>query len=462
MRTPLVAPEPPRVGGRWPWIGAGFGFLANPTQFLRRARERHGDTFLLELFGFRLLCLFSPEGLRSLYQLPEKQASFSEATRTLIGFKLPAELIGGDMSMFHQLFGRDQLERHLAQIQGAVRDSLAGLGDTGEIEIFSHMKQLVHRVGFRCWAGREAAAPEHLARLVGLFEQLDPEEAFVHPRRIFVTLATRKAPERRALAELREILARIWREREQRGARESDMLDSLHQLYRDEPEPKRFENVARDVILLHLASQSNLYAAISWTFVNLLLHPQWLRRVEAEYAALRERRPGPNALADPRALAELPSLEQCALESIRLAQRSLTLRKVLEPCRVGDGVAEYALQPGVYVATLLSVGNQSSPELERFDPQHYERGRPAERLALPTRECVSTFGHGSHACPGRRFALAAIAIAVSEHLADFELTPRFERAEPKPGQMGAVARAALPCPVLYRRKTSLRSASPRW
>lgn len=430
MSLPLVTPAPPRVSGRLPYVGAGLAFLANPTEFLRRTRARVGDSFLVEAFGFRLFFLFSPEGLRSLYALPEKEASFSEATRTLIGFKLPPELLGGDMSMFHHLFGRDQLETYRTWIEAAVKEELAQLGAEGELEIFAHMKRLVHRVGFHCWAGREAASPAHLPSLIELFEKLDPEEAFVHPARIFVTLATRKAPERRALAQVREILSGIWRERERRGAREGDMLEALHALYRDRPEASRLEHVARDVIILHLASQSNLYAAISWTLVNLLLHPQ------------RQ----PAAQEDPALL------EACALESIRLAQRSLTLRKVMQPCRVSDGATEWRLQPGVYVATLLSVGNQGFPGLAGFDPGHYERGRPADRLGLPTRESVSTFGHGSHACPGRRFALAAIGITVSAHLARFELTPRFERAEPKPGQMGAVARAAAPCLVHYRRR----------
>ena len=433
MSTALVAPAPPRVSGRLPYVGAGLAFLANPTEFLRRTRARVGDSFLVEAFGFQLFFLFSPEGLRSLYQLPEKDASFTEATRTLIGFKLPAELLGGDMAMFHHLFGRDQLESYRAQIQAAVEEELASLGDTGELEVFAHMKRLVHRVGFRCWAGREAASPTLLPRLVELFEKLDPEEAFVHPARIFVTLATRKASERRALAQVREILTGIWRERERRGAREGDMLEALHELYRELPEAQRLDHVARDVIIPQLVSQSNLYAAMSWTLVNLLLNPRWQTAVREDRAAF----------------------ETCALESIRLAQRSLTLRKVMQPCRVSDGTTEYLLQPGVYVATLLSVGNQAFAGLDRFDPEHYERGRPADRLGLPTRESVSTFGHGSHACPGRRFALAAIEIAISAQLAGFELTPRFERAEPKSEQMGAVARAAEACPVVYRRRPPL-------
>ncbi len=107
MAPPLVEPAPPRAPGRLPWIRAGLAFLANPTDYLRRTRQQLGDSFLVEAFGFRLFFVFSPEGLRSLYALPEKDASFTEATRTLIGFKLPPELLGGDMAMFHHLFGRD-------------------------------------------------------------------------------------------------------------------------------------------------------------------------------------------------------------------------------------------------------------------------------------------------------------------------------------------------------------------
>ena len=37
-----------------------------------------------------------------------------------------------------------------------VFSSQLSLGDSGELEVFSFMKQLVHRVGVTCWVGREA------------------------------------------------------------------------------------------------------------------------------------------------------------------------------------------------------------------------------------------------------------------------------------------------------------------
>jgi cytochrome P450 len=340
------------------------------------------------------------------------------------------------MSMFHRLFGKAKAEGYLAHLRDAVEEDLAELGSMGTFEVFSHMKLLVHRLAFRSWAGKEAASPRYLKRLVALFEQLDPEEAFVLPGRTIATVLTGKVPEKRALREVERILGEIWDLRAREGRREGDMLEALHESYAALPESERGTRVACDVMILHLASLSNLYAALSWTLVNLLLRPDLLARVRA----------GDDEL-----------LERCAHESIRMAQRSITLRKVVAPCTVDDGQTTYHLRPGVFVATMLSVNNTAFPGLERFDPSLYDRGRLAPRVPLPTPEVVSTFGHGQHACPGQRFAIAAIRVALRGFLDALELDPQFSWAEPKRGQIGAVARAADPCPVRYRRRATVLS-----
>ena len=68
--------------------------------------------------------------------------------------------------------------------------------------------------------------------------------------------------------------------------------------------------MAGDVVLVHIASMSNLFAALGWAFVDLLGHPDEAGRVAA----------GDRARA-----------EQCALESTRVAQRSIMSRYALAP-----------------------------------------------------------------------------------------------------------------------------------
>jgi cytochrome P450 len=453
MAAPLVRPTPPTAAGGLPGVGPVVPFLANPTAFLGAQRARLGDTFLLRVAGFTLFCVFGPVGLRSLYALPEDEASFGEATRTLLGLKLPPELQAGDLAIFQHLFNRERMDAYLAHIAAAADDTIDELGAAGTFEIFATAKRLVHRIGFRCWAGREAACPPYFEPLVACFEHLDPEQAFVSPASLLWTVVTRKAPERRALRRAAALLAEIWAARTRDNRREDDLLDALHALFAGDADAARHERVAKNVMILHLASLANLYASLGWTLVNLLLHPAHRTAVDDEAAALATRYDGRH-LCDQRALAEMTLLESCAMESIRLAQRSITLRKVMRPCTVETDQGTFALAPGVYVTTLLSVNNCAYDTLDRFDPGHYERGRLAEHVRVPGKEVVSTFGHGRHACVGERFATSAMKIAVRRLLDAFELTPEFAGARARAGQLGAVARAATPCPVRYRRKAA--------
>ena len=76
--------------------------------------------------------------------------------------------------------------------------------------------------------------------------------------------------------------------------------------------------IAFDVALIHIASMSNLAAALGWALVDLLEHPAHLARVVA---------------ADP------DLAQRCALESTRLAQRSIMSRAVLSPVCLDTGAS---------------------------------------------------------------------------------------------------------------------------
>ena len=59
---------------------------------------------------------------------------------------------------------------------------------------------------------------------------------------------------------------------------------------------------------------------------------------------------------------------RCALESTRLAQRSIMTRAVLSPVRVDAGDVTYEVPPGWLVSTLLPLLNTAAPDLTRWDP----------------------------------------------------------------------------------------------
>ena len=422
---------PPIAAGRWPWVGSAPGLLRHPTEYLRRARERLGDTFVADVFGYRLFFVFSAEGVRRLYALPEHEASFGLATFTLVfKHKIPLELAAGRRHRPHDLFGNQEVEGYLDNLERAVDHELAALGSTGTFEAFAWARRLGHRLGLGCWAGSEAASPRHLDRLVPLFDRLDTSDSFVRPWRALFATATGKRIERAAMRGIEAVIGEILAERERKQARPGDYLQQIWDAWADAPAAERAVQVARDVMIIHMGAQSNLYAALAWTLVNVLSRPDLLARIEA----------GDDAL-----------LERCANESIRMAQNSLTLRQVLRPIEVHDGARAYQLPPGTFLATMLSLNNRSAaPGLDGFDPDHYEGRRLAADVPLAARELVSTFGHGRHSCPAQRFSISAIRIALRRLVERYRLAAQFAGAEPRPRQLGAVARAARPCPVAYR------------
>lgn len=433
-----VEPMPPHVTSGLPWIGAGLHLLRNPTEFFRRARLVHGDTYVVDAFGRRLFCVFSARGVRRLYELPEDEASFGIATFNLLKAKVPIEIFLGRRNRPHDLFGNQEVERYLDVLEKTVALEIEELGTSGRFEVFDRMRRLGHRLGCGAWAGTEAASPRYLDRLIPLFDRLDSSDSFVRPIQGLIAHATKQVRERRAQHGIEAILGEILDERRNNGRRPDDFLDQIWDSFDDVPEETRSVQVARDVMVLHMGAQSNLYAALAWTFVNVLLRPALLERI----------RNGDDAL-----------LERCANESIRMAQRSITLRHVLKPTRIDDGHQTYRIEPGVLIATMLSVTNTScGPGLEDFEPYHYEGRRLASDVKVPTKELVSTFGHGRHSCPAQRFAITAIRVSVRALLERFDFTPGFTSAEPRRRQLGGVARSENPCWVSYDLRSDARES----
>src|SRR5262245_37994018 len=311
-RRAAVEPNPPRVAGSRPWVGAGMRLLRNPAGFFAAARRRLGDTYVVDAFGYRLFCVFSPAGVRALYGVPEDSASFGLATRHLLSLKLPPELFEGRRTTARTLFGGEDVERYLANLEDAVGLEIAERGESGTFEVFETMRRLGHRLGLASWIGPEAAAPPWVDRLAPQLDLLDSADAFVRPAQAFLVAATRYARERRAMHTIERAVAAI-RAEQLRDPRSSRGLDHVYAAYEDLPDDARHVRAARDVIMLHLGSQSNLYAALAWTLVDIVRSP---------------------ALLEPIRAGDDPLLEQCVSESIRLAQRSITLRLVLRPLDV--------------------------------------------------------------------------------------------------------------------------------
>lgn len=252
------------------------------------------------------------------------------------------------------------------------------------------------------------------------------------PDAMATVAASGKRAERLALDEIAGVVEDSVRKYDSSPSRDGGLFGRIVDAWAGEPADVRSRGIAMDVALIHIASMSNLMAALGWAIVDLLAHPERLRLVAAGDADLAQR---------------------CALESTRLAQRSIMARAVLQPVSFDTGAEVVLVPAGWTIATLLPLLNASAaPGLETWNPDRWHRYRIADASALASPMLVTAFGHGKHSCPAQLFSLSAMTIAMTRLLGRYAMTPKWgEYPQPVPAQIGGVARAADPCRVDYAR-----------
>jgi cytochrome P450 len=420
---PEPVPDPPYAQGTGlPWDVS----VTDAVAAIAAARARHGDTFVVRSGHDRYLFTFSPVGVESFYGLLEDQASKGVADYLMLRRKLPDEIFGGRRTLPSTLFRRDDVAGYLANLDRALDQTIDELGPSGSVDVFELTRRLGHRMGLASWAGPGSAQGEAFERLVRAFDTLDGSDAFVHPDAMAAVAASEKRAERAALDEVADIIADAVHRQDGDGG----LFGRIAEEWRNEPEDNRIRGIALDVALIHIASMSNLAAALGWALVDLLEHPRHLTRVV-------------NGDAD--------IAQQCALESTRLAQRSIMARAVLSPVTLDTGDASYQVPPGWTIATLLPLLNTSvAPGLEQWDPDRWTRHRLTDEKSLPSPMLVTAFGHGRHSCPAQAFSLSAMTATMTRLLGSYRMTPQWTtHPRPVPAQIGGVARADGSCRLSY-------------
>ena len=432
--TSLISPRPPIADARLPWDEE----LDDPIAVIASARAEHGDTFVVEGARSPFLFLFSPAGVRSFYAVAEADASKGVADARMLRRKLPPELFRDRRTIPHDLFARDDVVQYLDVVRTAVDVATAELGTEGTFEAFEFTRRLGHRIGLCTWAG-ECGTSERFDELVDALDALDGAAAFVDPGAMAAVAASDYANERAAMARAEAVIAEVIARRDADANPPKDQLQRIIDTWSDadgdaDPDARR-RGIARDLILVHLGSMSNLFSALGWLLVDLITRPALTSMI----------RDGDRALA-----------ERCALESTRIAQRSIMLRAVVQSIDVDDGARTWRVEPGVTLATLLPLTNLATDDLRRYDPDRWNRRRIRDgRGGGQQAELVTTFGHGIHTCPAQPFSLSVMTTVLESMLQRYDLTAEFTAATPRGAQIGGVARSATPCVISYApRRTS--------
>ena len=195
--SPTIDPAPPIADTALPWDRE----LADPVAALAAARHAAVTRSWSTVPSSATLFLFSPEGVRSFYALPEAEASKGVADWLMLRRKLPDELFDGRRTMPHELFGRDDVRTYLAQLDAAIDVAFDELGDDGtarRVRLLTPARPPDGPgvVGGRGTVARAARSTSSSAAL----DELDGSAAFVHPEAMAAVAASGKRAERAAMA----------------------------------------------------------------------------------------------------------------------------------------------------------------------------------------------------------------------------------------------------------------------
>lgn len=447
--------RPPVLGGGWPFLGHLLEFRRDPLALMARLRAECGEVGELRLAGHRIVLLTGEEAQEAFFRAPDEQLDQAAAYPFMKpifgeGVVFDATPEQRKQAMRNQSL-RDRFMRgHAEKIAAEVERMTADWPERGEVDLLSFFAELTLYTSSSCLIGpqfRDELGPEY-ARLFMDLERGTDALAYVNPYLPIPALRARDRARRELAARIEGIFAR----RERSGEEYTDLFQILHGL-RDEEGLRRYsdDQITGIFISMMFAGHHTTSVTSSWAMIDLLQHPEYVRKVTSEldeiYADGRD--------VSYQALREIPLLECALKESLRLhPPLILLMRKV----RSEFHYERWTVPPGHLVATSPAVSNRMPehfPDPERYEPERYLPGREEDRRSF----AWIPFGAGRHRCVGAAFAMMQLKAIFSILLRryEFELAQRPETYANDLSKM--VVAVKQPCRARFRRRPSL--ATPR-
>ena len=448
--------EPPAMRGGLPWVGHMFAFATNPFHFVKRVAAECGDIASFRLLGQKIVLLTGDEASELFYRSTDEQLDQSAA------YKLMTPIFGEGLLFDAPLERKDEQQKalmpslrieamrdHSHKIVKEVEDIIAGWGESGEIELVEFMKQLTINTASHCLLGREFRyeLSEEFAGIYHDLEQGISPLAYHFPYLPIPRFRRRDRARRR----LQELVGGIVKKRESQTDKPSDMFQTLIDMrYADGT--KFSENEITGMLIGAIfAGHHTSSGTAAWVLLELLKHPQVLRRTRDELDALL----GEKGEVSFQSLREVPVLESVLKEVLRLHPPLIILmRKVSQDLqckgyRVKAGDMVWASPPVTHRLSRLF------PNPEVFDPDRYAAERREDKNLM----AYQPFGGGKHRCSGSAFAMFRIKaiFAVLLRRYDFELAAAPETYVDNYKDM--IVQPRSPCRVRYRRRATGSFAS---
>lgn len=398
-------------------------YVSNPLQFLQTHTQTMGDTFHFRLVGRQLITTRDPDLIQQLLQGQHRDFQKNKAYRKLqllLGqglFTSEGEYWLANRRMIQPAFHREQIMGYMQVMRQYAQDLLRmwepNVQEGKPVHFLADMTQVTLSVIAKTMLGVDL---EGEAQAVS--EQL-PLAMNVLLGKITSPLATpmwlptkNNRQFQQAVQELDAMLLQLIEQRRRQGATGKDLLSTLLQLKDEESGIGLTDVQLRDEMMtFFLAGHETTAVALTWVLYVLLLHPEWLTRLQTE---LRQQLP---ETYSPQDLQQVPSLMPLIQESMRLMPSVWILGRL---AKREMPWGPYTLPEGASVIF--------SPYLVHRHPDYWDR--PEDFLperwmggSTPSHKyAYFPFGGGPRLCIGNHFALLEMQVILAEMLTRY--TPR--------------------------------------
>lgn len=450
-----MSPAIPRLSRRLPLLGHLLELRRDPVGLMQRCRDECGEVGEMNLAGNPLVMLYGETAQEAFFRAPDEQLDQAAAYPFMKPVFGPGVVFDATPEQRKQALRnrslRDQaLRGHAETIARETERMIERWGDAGTIDLLEFFAELTIYTSSGALIGpefREELGPELVPLFADLERGTDPV-AYVNPNLPIPSFRKRDRARRQLVAYLQAIFER----RERAGRKCQDLFQVLRGIRNPDGSPRYDVNTITGMFIsLMFAGHHTTSTTSSWALLELLRHPEWMKRVTEELDGL---------YADGRdvsyqALREIPVLESCFKETLRLhPPLILLMRKVAQPFRVGG----FDVPVGKTVGVSIAVSNRDPAifrDPSRFDPTRYAPERAEDQHIF----AWIPFGAGRHRCVGAAFAMMQVKAIFSILLRRYE----FELAQPpetyREDHSKMVVQLAQPCRVRYRRRSGAQLAA---
>jgi sterol 14alpha-demethylase len=392
---------PPRVSGGEHEHGHLEEMRTDPIGLLRRVHAECGPVGSFDLAGRSVVLLSSSAANEWYFRTPDgllDQAAAYPFMTPIFGegvvFDAPPER-RAEMIRSTALRG-DQMVGHAEVIAAEVERAVAAWDSDREVDLLDFFAELTIYTSSACLVGKKFR--EQLdGRFASLYHDLERGTdalAYVDPYAPIESFRRRDEARVQMVALIEAIMATRGSYTEQ----DRDLLDVLMSLC-NEDGSSRFtaDEITGMFISMMFAGHHTTSGTAAWTLIELLRDPGAMAQVVEEVDGLFDQ----GGTVSFQALREIPFLDACVKEALRLHPPLILLLRVAQEDLEVDG---FTIRKGDLVAATPAVSNrlpEHFPDSDAFDPTRYldprneDRGNPWAWIP---------FGGGKHRCVGAAFA----------------------------------------------------------